>query len=181
MMEAASTSETSVNFYQTTRRNNPEDSHLQTRHCYQVSRKGWVFGKAYFGPLTTRLDKGVKYGPPFCTIVGVKSTLTLYVTTLPLRVCSNHVFNAMVVCILNFWCLVRYDTLAQQHVISLDPTVTLNISKNLIYCLQLSFCLVQNSELRCLRILCNNYTRFFFHVSLLYEIPCKTFIVANIA
>jgi hypothetical protein len=28
MMAAASTSETSVNFYQTTRRNNPEDSHL---------------------------------------------------------------------------------------------------------------------------------------------------------
>jgi hypothetical protein len=27
-MKAASTSETSVNFYQTTRRNNPEDSHL---------------------------------------------------------------------------------------------------------------------------------------------------------
>jgi hypothetical protein len=30
-MEAASTSETSVNFYQTTRRCNPEDNHLQTR------------------------------------------------------------------------------------------------------------------------------------------------------
>jgi hypothetical protein len=29
MMEAASTSETSVNLYQTTRRNNPEDSHFQ--------------------------------------------------------------------------------------------------------------------------------------------------------
>jgi hypothetical protein len=29
MMEAASTSETLVNFYQTTWRNNPEDSHLQ--------------------------------------------------------------------------------------------------------------------------------------------------------
>jgi hypothetical protein len=28
MMEAASTSETSVNFYQTARRNIPEDSHL---------------------------------------------------------------------------------------------------------------------------------------------------------
>jgi hypothetical protein len=28
MMEAASSSKTSVNFYQTTRRNNPEDSHL---------------------------------------------------------------------------------------------------------------------------------------------------------
>jgi hypothetical protein len=32
MMEAASTSETSVNFYETTRRNNPEDIHLHTRH-----------------------------------------------------------------------------------------------------------------------------------------------------
>jgi hypothetical protein len=31
MMEAASSSETSVNFYQTTRRNNPEDSHLHAR------------------------------------------------------------------------------------------------------------------------------------------------------
>jgi hypothetical protein len=31
MMEAAKTSETSVNFYQTTGRNIPEDSHLHTR------------------------------------------------------------------------------------------------------------------------------------------------------
>jgi hypothetical protein len=31
MMEAASTSETFVNFYQTTLCNNPEDSHLDTR------------------------------------------------------------------------------------------------------------------------------------------------------
>jgi hypothetical protein len=31
MMEAGRTSETSVNFYQTARRNNPEDSHLDTR------------------------------------------------------------------------------------------------------------------------------------------------------
>jgi hypothetical protein len=30
MMEAARTSETMVNFYQTTRRYNPEDSHLRT-------------------------------------------------------------------------------------------------------------------------------------------------------
>jgi hypothetical protein len=29
LVEAASTSETSVHFYQTTRRNNPEDSHLE--------------------------------------------------------------------------------------------------------------------------------------------------------
>jgi hypothetical protein len=33
MMEAASTSETPVNVYQTTRRNNPEDSHLHSRCC----------------------------------------------------------------------------------------------------------------------------------------------------
>jgi hypothetical protein len=32
MMEAASTSETSVNFYQTARHNNPEDSHLHTNN-----------------------------------------------------------------------------------------------------------------------------------------------------
>jgi hypothetical protein len=31
MMEAESTSETSVNVYQTTQRNNPEDSNLHTR------------------------------------------------------------------------------------------------------------------------------------------------------
>jgi hypothetical protein len=31
MMEAARSSETLVNFYQTTRRYNPEDSHLRTR------------------------------------------------------------------------------------------------------------------------------------------------------
>jgi hypothetical protein len=31
MMEAASTSQTSVNFYHTTRRSNPEDSRLHTR------------------------------------------------------------------------------------------------------------------------------------------------------
>jgi hypothetical protein len=30
MMDAASTSETSLNFYQTTQRNNPEDNHLHT-------------------------------------------------------------------------------------------------------------------------------------------------------
>jgi hypothetical protein len=32
MMEAARTSETLVNFYQTTRRYNPEDSNLRTHH-----------------------------------------------------------------------------------------------------------------------------------------------------
>jgi hypothetical protein len=36
MMEAASTSEMPVNFYQTTRRNIPEDIHLQTRRRENV-------------------------------------------------------------------------------------------------------------------------------------------------
>jgi hypothetical protein len=34
MTEAASISETLVSFYQTTRRNNPEDSHLYEMHGY---------------------------------------------------------------------------------------------------------------------------------------------------
>jgi hypothetical protein len=39
MMEAARTSETLVNFYQTTRRYNPEDSHLRTyaAQCFRVN------------------------------------------------------------------------------------------------------------------------------------------------
>jgi hypothetical protein len=36
MMEAARTSETLVNFYQTTRRYNPEDSHLSMKEFYCV-------------------------------------------------------------------------------------------------------------------------------------------------
>jgi hypothetical protein len=40
MMEAASTSETSVNFYQTTWRNNPEDSHLHTHHQENLTNIG---------------------------------------------------------------------------------------------------------------------------------------------
>jgi hypothetical protein len=39
--EAASTSETSVNFCQTTRRNNPEDSHLHTRHRGNLKSQLW--------------------------------------------------------------------------------------------------------------------------------------------
>jgi hypothetical protein len=37
MMEAASTSETSENLYQTTRRNNPEDSHLHTQRTSDLT------------------------------------------------------------------------------------------------------------------------------------------------
>jgi hypothetical protein len=49
MMEAASTYEASVNVYQTTRRNNPEDSHLSTfkytiPHCQW---RQWRRGKRY--------------------------------------------------------------------------------------------------------------------------------------
>jgi hypothetical protein len=36
MMQAASTSETSVNFYRTTRRNNTEDSHLHTHRLEEL-------------------------------------------------------------------------------------------------------------------------------------------------
>jgi hypothetical protein len=44
MMEAGSSSETAVNVYQTTRRNNPEDSHLRTcRRENLKSHNGKVF------------------------------------------------------------------------------------------------------------------------------------------
>jgi hypothetical protein len=39
MMGAARTSETLVNFYQTTRRYNPEDSHLRTHRREKVFQK----------------------------------------------------------------------------------------------------------------------------------------------
>jgi hypothetical protein len=38
MMEAASTSEMSINFYQTIRLNNPEDSHLQFTFVFGLER-----------------------------------------------------------------------------------------------------------------------------------------------
>jgi hypothetical protein len=50
MMEAASTSKTSVNFYQITRRINPEDSHLHTRRLENL--KPYIYGhKAISGEL----------------------------------------------------------------------------------------------------------------------------------
>jgi hypothetical protein len=39
MMEAASTSETSINFHQTTRRNNTEDIHLHTRRSENLKSR----------------------------------------------------------------------------------------------------------------------------------------------
>jgi hypothetical protein len=44
MMEAASTSETSVKFYRTTRRSNPEDSHLHIRR--RENLKSYFYGFA---------------------------------------------------------------------------------------------------------------------------------------
>jgi hypothetical protein len=43
-MEAASTYEMSVNFYQTTWLNNPEDSHLQRCDCVKLALKN-ISGK----------------------------------------------------------------------------------------------------------------------------------------
>jgi hypothetical protein len=46
MMERASTSETFVNFYQTTRRYNPEDGHLHTCPCENL--KSYYFAENIF-------------------------------------------------------------------------------------------------------------------------------------
>jgi hypothetical protein len=39
MMEAARSSETLVNFYQTTRRYNPEDSHLRLLNVHEIEKR----------------------------------------------------------------------------------------------------------------------------------------------
>jgi hypothetical protein len=41
MIEAVSTSEISVNFYQTARRNNPEDCHLHAGRHTNVNNPSW--------------------------------------------------------------------------------------------------------------------------------------------
>jgi hypothetical protein len=45
MMEAASTSETLLNTYQTTQRYNPEDSHLHTRRCENLKSYMYHLGQ----------------------------------------------------------------------------------------------------------------------------------------
>jgi hypothetical protein len=45
MMEAARTSETLVNFYQTTRRYNPEDSHLQVAYRLVMIEQMWTMNR----------------------------------------------------------------------------------------------------------------------------------------
>jgi hypothetical protein len=47
MMEAANTSETSVNFYQTTGRNIPEDSHLHTRRRENLKSHQYISSSDY--------------------------------------------------------------------------------------------------------------------------------------
>jgi hypothetical protein len=51
MMEAASASETSVNFYQTTRRNNPDDSHLHNRRRDNLKSHDCENGRLSMGPI----------------------------------------------------------------------------------------------------------------------------------
>jgi hypothetical protein len=58
MMEAASTSETSVNFYQATRRINTEDSHLHTRRRENLKSQqlNAQFRRAQAGPWENMRD-----------------------------------------------------------------------------------------------------------------------------
>jgi hypothetical protein len=58
MMEAARTSETLVNFYQTTRHYNPVDGHLHPKRCLQ--KKGRLLRLASKA-MTTYSTKGEKY------------------------------------------------------------------------------------------------------------------------
>jgi hypothetical protein len=53
-MEAASTSKTSVNFYQTARHNNPEVSHPHTRRRENLKSHSFVKIKHHFNAVTIR-------------------------------------------------------------------------------------------------------------------------------
>jgi hypothetical protein len=47
MMEAVSMSEKSINFYQTTRRSIPEDSHLHVRKCVSTFKRSNIISEDY--------------------------------------------------------------------------------------------------------------------------------------
>jgi hypothetical protein len=75
MMEAASTSETSVNFYQTTRRNIPEESQLHTRR-------------------SENLISHLNHNPSWKTANHIrKSSLHIIMNTLPIRSNAGNIFN----------------------------------------------------------------------------------------
>jgi hypothetical protein len=62
MMEAVSTSKMSLNFYQTTRRNIPEDSHLHTRRrenlkLLMFSKTACYASNSWYVTFTTRLTE----------------------------------------------------------------------------------------------------------------------------
>jgi hypothetical protein len=63
MMEAASTSETSVNFYQTTQRNNQENSHLQILESLEVLFHDWI------------VSSGMKFIPSVENIIQLVSVM----------------------------------------------------------------------------------------------------------
>jgi hypothetical protein len=74
-MEAASTSETSANLYQTTRRNTPEDSDLHTRRCENMkSHLGKLFSTAH--SLTSRLHQQTLATPYAYELLCVISALS---------------------------------------------------------------------------------------------------------
>jgi hypothetical protein len=64
MMEAANTSETSVNFYQTTRRNNPEYIHLHIRRRENL--------KSQLLEWTSHKQSSIPFAPGLCTTAGIK-------------------------------------------------------------------------------------------------------------
>jgi hypothetical protein len=71
MMEAASTSETLVNFCQTTRRYNPEDSHLLgKRSLERPRRRCGIILRWSFGRWVVNMRKGYGNGSRSCPIAG---------------------------------------------------------------------------------------------------------------
>jgi hypothetical protein len=73
MMEAARTSETLVNFYQTTRRYNPEDSHLHTHR--RENLKSYLESVIGFNIRNRQTDVGYIGGAAECKLFSVKRNI----------------------------------------------------------------------------------------------------------
>jgi hypothetical protein len=87
MKEAVSTSETSVNFYETARRNNSEDSHRHIRRRENLKSYRGNFVWVHIGPAQPNADFEAQT-ERHSVVVSVFESRSGYEQTLPTEVCG---------------------------------------------------------------------------------------------
>jgi hypothetical protein len=127
LMEAASTSETWVNFYQTTRRYNPDDSHLHTHHRKNLKsyllknylltilcgRNMWHMGAQslplHWGPLHSWYTTGVRILTHLFSQYGQSQQFCLDSAESPYRsLYESCIYQSLRVCVAIFSCLITF-------------------------------------------------------------------------